>query len=131
MGKATEYGQQMTLKPQYHSWFTFFTLNPVSGQAMLQNPFMPNFLFKNWNRFATFQEKESIKEELTIYLMFIRLSTLFFSDCFYFSKRYLPYLILIVAFPSTLFFVIMHILHLTLFFIFPVYLIPSLLLSNP
>lgn len=47
MGKATEYGQQMTLKPQYHSWFTFFTLNPVSGQAMLQNLFMPNFLFKN------------------------------------------------------------------------------------
>lgn len=29
MGKATEYGQQMILKPQYHSWFTFFTLNPV------------------------------------------------------------------------------------------------------
>lgn len=33
MGKATEYGQHMILEPQYHSWFTFFTLNPVSGQA--------------------------------------------------------------------------------------------------
>lgn len=84
MGKATEYGQQMTLKPQYHSWFTFFTLNPVSGQAMLQNLFMPNFLFKNWNHFAIFQEKESIKEQSTVYLMFIRLSKLFFSDFLFF-----------------------------------------------
>lgn len=84
MGKAPEYGQQMMLKPWYHSWFTFFTLNPVSGQAMLQNPFMPNFLSQNWNHFDIIQEK--VLKNSPLFTWCLWLPTLFFSECFHFSK---------------------------------------------
>lgn len=61
MGKATEYGQQMILKPQYHSWFTFFTLNPISGQAMLQN-LSCQISFLKIETILVLSKRKSIKE---------------------------------------------------------------------
>lgn len=49
------------LKPQDHTCFTFFSLNPLRGQAMLEDSSMPNFLLKNWNRFGIIREERTLK----------------------------------------------------------------------
>lgn len=73
-------------------------------------------------------KRKSIKEWSTVYLMFIRLSTLFFSECFPFPKNSL-YLIPIVSFHAP-YFIFYYYACFLLNSFFPLYLIPSLLLSK-
>lgn len=73
-------------------------------------------------------KRKSIKEWSTVYLMFIRLSTLFFSECFPFPKNSL-YLIPIVSFHAP-YFIFYYYAYFLLNSFFPLYLIPSLLLSK-
>lgn len=100
MGKATEYGQQMIPKSQYHSWLTFFILNPIMGRPCYRTLSCQISFLKVETTLVLLKKRGSLKMAVCLP---DGLSAVFFSKHNPSLKAHSPCLILHVAFLSFIF----------------------------